>query len=103
MNDITKIKKILANHEKRIKNLERKSTSSASKESTKTTIGNLIENLKKRGFFKNPRSRDEIVKKLAQDGYRYNPDSLNSTLQKIVQKKILGRIGENRNWRYVNR
>ncbi len=105
MSNLIDIKKILADHEKRIKKLEGGPSSRINKtnKASKISISGLILDLKSKNFFKKPRFRDEIVKKLAQDGHNYNPSSLNWTLQDLVRKRKLGRVGEQRKWKYVER
>jgi len=73
------------------------------KKSSNSSIRELLLDLKSSGFFKKPQSRNDIVKKLRQGGFHYNADSLNITLQRMLRKKELGRIGPPRKFRYVKR
>jgi len=100
---------MLQDHEKRIKNLEKKlsgkqiAKKTSGKKGSKSSIRDLLIDLKSESFFKQPRSRNDIVKKLRQGGFHYNADSLNPTLQRMLRKKELGRVGPPRKFRYVKR
>ena len=100
---------VIADHEKRIKNLEKKLSENQTikkapgKKSSKKGINDLILDLKSEGFFNKPQSREDIVKKLSQDGFRHKADSLNQPLQNLLRQKELARRGEPRKWKYVKR
>jgi len=105
MSELDKIKKKLADHEKRLLKLEGTSSSSP-KEREKTrkkSLTDMFVNLKNEKFFDKPRSVDEIIIKLAQNGHHYPPSSLTSPLQRATRKKILGRMKKDDIWVYVKR
>lgn len=105
MND--EIKKILDNHEKRISKLEKKLEAGIKKPKKLTaerkTISDHLDYLKSEGFFDQPKKTREIVERLAQEGYHYPPESLTYSLQKAVQKKVLGRVKKEKKWAYCKR
>ena len=105
MNDSKSIKKILSDHERRIKNLEKKLSNPISKKiksGNKSAMDFLIE-MKEDKFFNEPRLIMEIINELARRGHHYKRTSLTNTMQRVIRKKLLGRIGKKRKWRYVNR
>ena len=69
----------------------------------KESVIDILKGFKNSGFFKKPKSFSEIIKKLEQEGRYYNRTSLSKPLLTLVKKKILGRIGERGNWKYVSR
>lgn len=101
------IKKILDNHEKRISELEKKLVGSIKKPkesvAERKTISGHLEYLKSEGFFDQPKKSQEIVEKLAQEGFHYAPQSLTWSLQKAVQKNVLGRVKKEKKWAYCKR
>lgn len=101
------IKKILDNHEKRISQLEKKSDVNLRKTKKspvqRKTISDHLEYLKSEGFFDQPKKLKEIVERLAQEGFHYAPQSLTWSLQKAVQKNILGRMKKEKKWAYCKR
>lgn len=99
------IQKILDEHEKRIKNLENilESTKGKPKIKKKISLLDLIEELKSDGFFDAPKTRKEIVDKMAEGGNIYPPDSLNGVLLKAIKARILGRVKKDDQWVYVKR
>lgn len=107
MVDLEKIKKIIADHENRLRKLEgtnvgKKSKSSETPQKKSSITEHLLE-LKSDGFFKQPRLLKDIVNELARRGYHYRPTSLTEPLQRSVRKNNLGRIGKSGQWKYVNR
>lgn len=104
MSELDKIKKILKEHEKRIKLLEGKKASRIfSKPSKPTSVLSLLLGLKADGFFDKPRYLKEIVDELARMGYHYMPTSLTNPLRRVIRNKDLGRIGKSGKWRYVRK
>lgn len=101
------IKKILDNHEKRIRDLEKKLKPSIRKPkksvAERKTILDHLEYLKSEGFFDQPKKSQEIVEKLGQEGFHYAPQSMTWSLQKAVQKKVLGRVKKEKKWAYCKR
>ncbi|HEV2193375.1 MAG TPA: hypothetical protein VGR54_07155 [Nitrosopumilaceae archaeon] len=59
--------------------------------------------LKNQGFFDTPRSRKDIVQKLASMKKFYEPTSLDSPLNRAFTSKKLGRISKNGLYLYVSR
>lgn len=59
--------------------------------------------LKDQGFFDTPRSRKDILQKLATMKKYYEPTSLDSPLNRAFNSKKLGRISKNGLYLYVNR
>jgi len=107
MSEIGDIKKILDKHEKRISDLEKLLTGNKPfefrKKKGKTSIIDLIIEVREEGFFDKPRFRDDIVKKFEELGHIYGGDSLNSPLSKALKSRILGRKKINGKWGYVKR
>jgi hypothetical protein len=107
MDELSNIKKILKDHEKRIAKLEsggKKIIGKSSKHSEKRkTIPELLVELKQSSFFNQPKFVSEIVEKLAELGYHYSGDSLTYALLEAVRTKSLGRIKKENKWGYVKR
>lgn len=102
--EITKIKKKLEEHEKRIEDLEKSFKSGRKKLVTKRKfIRDHLTYLKSEGFFDEPRIVKQIVEKLAEEGYHYPPESLTASLQRTIKKGVLGRIKKNGKWAYCKR
>lgn len=98
------IKKILDNHEKRISELEKKLVGSIKKPvAERKTISDHLDYLKSEGFFDQPKKASEIVEELAHEGFHYPQQSLTWSLQKAVQKKVLGRVKKEKKWAYCKR
>lgn len=100
------VKNMLASHEKRLAELEKKILDQKTiikKSGGKKTIIDLLMHLKNEGFFDGPESLRQIVDKLSEMGYHYAAASLTSPLQKAVRKGILGRIRKDDIWLYVKR
>jgi len=103
-NEIKKIKKRLEGYDSRIEEIENLIKKKPKKIiSKKVTITEQFLELKSEGFFDEPKTRNEIVGRLAQNGYHYEPDSLNSPLQKATRGKILGRVKKGKTWAYCRR
>jgi len=104
------IKRILADHEKRIKELEK---AILSKDRTESKVAEkeydglsggirfLIDN----GFLNIPKSVNEIMEELKKEGYHYPRKSINKLLSINFARnaKILTRIKEEKVWKYVVR
>ena len=99
------IRKILKNYERRIARLEGilKEKSVKKTVSRKKSILDLLIELKREGFFRQPRYLRDIVDKLASRGYHYQPSSLTEPLRRAVRNRILGRIKKKGKWAYVER
>lgn len=99
-----KVKEILDDHEKRIKDLEKIFSSKKTRKiTTKKSIPQLLEELKEEKFFDSGKTRKEIVDKLAENGHIYDGNSLNRALLQVVKSRILGRVNKDDQWRYVKR
>lgn len=106
MSDIAELKKILADHEKRISVLEKDIDSTPKvkrQKSGKTSIMDLLIELKGDGFFNKPQFRNNIVQKLEESGNIYGGDSLNFPLRQALKSRMLGRKKINGKWGYVKR
>ena len=105
MTEINEIKKILSDHEKRIKKLEGKGIVKVSPRiATKpTSIMSLFMELKEDGFFDKPKFLKEIVNELARRGFHYQRTSLTEPLRRALRSKKLGRVGKAGKWQYVSR
>jgi len=103
--DIEKIKKILVDHEKRIKKLEGKKVVKVSSRlvSQPTSIMGMLMELKEDGFFDKPKYLKDIVNELASRGYHYQITSLTNPIRRALRNKKLGRIGKAGKWQYVSR
>ena len=106
MNQLEKIKKIIAGHEERIKKLEgdlgRGSKDTGKQRKPKSIMDFLME-LKNDGFFTKPKLLKEIKTELSRRGHHYKTQSLTEPLQRAVRQRKLGRIGEEKKWQYVRR
>ncbi len=104
------VKKILDDHESRIKKLENNlliEKKNKIKEATKGYKGLAggIRFIIKSGFLNNPRSLNEIINELKREGYHYSKSGVASTLSEtfVKSQKILNRIKEGKIWKYVLR
>ncbi len=70
---------------------------------SKRSITKLILELKSEGFFKSPKTSEEIRAALAANGHHYAAPSLTWSLQELVRKREFGRIPEGKGWRYAAR
>ena len=98
------IKKILEDHEKRLKEIEKIVFSKKRKFFTqrKSILDHLLY-LKSEGFFDQPKTLKEIVERLAQEGYHYPQQSLTEPLRRAVRQRVLGRIKQKGKWAYCKR
>mgnify|MGYP001597735902 CR=1 FL=1 len=103
------IKKIIDDHENRIKKLEeiifsRKQTGKTTKKDYKGLAGG-IRLLINNGFLNEPKSVKEIMSELKREGYHNSQAGVASTLSVTFTKsqKVLNRIDENKVWKYVLR
>jgi len=106
MSEIAKLKKTLSEHEKRISSLEKKigkNTVKKIKSSGTTSVLGLIMELKDEGFFSKPKQFSDIQDELSRKGFHYNKTSLSKPILTATRKKIIGRIGTKRHWKYVSR
>jgi|YelNatPaOPRAMG01_1025707.scaffolds.fasta_scaffold294349_2 ppGpp synthetase/RelA/SpoT-type nucleotidyltranferase len=103
-NEIEEIKNKLADHEKRIKILEGyEIPEKKGRVKEKESILDRLCRLKSQGFFDQPKLLNEIVKKLATEGYHYRPQSLTSPLERAIRSGILGRVKKENKWAYCKR
>jgi len=101
------IKRILDDHEKRIRALEGKSSKEKKQASNKDYNGLaggirfLIDNK----FFNEPKTANEIMAELKREGYHHSLSSISKMLSVnfTKNKKILNRIKDKEGWRYVLR
>jgi hypothetical protein len=104
--EISQLKKVLAEHEERIIKLERAIHATSAKPKTiqvkRSIFGRLIA-LKSEHFFDDPRTLREIVEKLAEQSYHYPPQSLTEPLQRAVRTGELGRVKKEGLWAYCKR
>jgi hypothetical protein len=104
MEDFEKIKKILDNHEIRLKKLEGRTKSVKNTKNKKaSSIMDYIMEMKDDSFFKNPKLLKDIINELGRSGHHYNASSLTEPLQRAVRQKKLGRVGQKGKWQYVSR
>jgi len=111
MSELREILKLLKDMNKRIKKLEGVLTSSSKpvsikpspKKATKKSVSGLIVELIDDGFFDTPKAFGEIADELKRRGYYYPRTSLTLPLQKLLQKRTLGRISVSGKWAYVKR
>jgi len=114
MSELKEILKIVKKLEKRIKNIEDVLTKKPqavvaekvpkkSSKSTKKSVAGLISDMIDDGFFDTPKAFGEIADELKRSGYYYVRTSLTFPLQKLLRKKVIGRISVSGNWAYVKR
>lgn len=100
-------KRILDDHEKRIKALEGTSSKSKRQEGTKDYKGLAggIRLLIDEGFLNQPKFLGEISAELKRQGYHYSVKSISKALLVDFMKKWqkITRLKENKNWKYVLR
>jgi len=99
------VRNALAELDKRITELEKRMPSQERpvRKTTKTSILDLLMQLKSDGFFDEPKSLKQIVDKLAENRYHYAQESLTAPLQRAVRKGLLGRIKKDDKWAYAKR
>jgi hypothetical protein len=104
-----KIKKILNNHEERIKSLEKQISPRKVKkvlaQKNYTGLAGGIRFLIKNGFLNDLKSLNEIISELKREGYHYSNSGVSSTLSEtfIKSQRILNRVKEGKVWKYVIR
>ena len=104
MRDFEKIKKMLDDHEARLKKLEGKTTGVKNlKIKDASSITDYLMEMKGDSFFKNPKLLKDIINELGRRGHHYNATSLTEPLQRAVRQKKLGRVGQKGKWQYVSR
>ena len=102
--EIVEIKKKLAEHAKRIEDLENLVQAGSKRVAVKRkSISDHLTHLKSEGFFDQPQTTKEIVERLAQEGYHYLPQSLTWSLQRAIRQGVLGRIKKSGKWAYCKR
>jgi len=102
--EISEIKKKLVELEKRIKNLESPGKTTKKKgDRKKLSISDRLSKLKTQGFFDQPKLTNEIVAKLATEGFHYPHSSLTWPLQNAVRIGELGRVKKQGKWAYCKR
>lgn len=102
------IKRILEDHEERIKRLEGKKSSEKTKDIKTENFKGLaggIRLLIKNNFLNKPKTLNEIMTELKREGYHYTKAGISSTLSEtfMKNKKILNRFREDKSWKYVIR
>jgi len=78
-----------------------KKTKASGKRSGKTTIPSLVENLREEGFFKKPKSLDEIRSRFKDLGHNYPLTGLSGPMRSEVKNRRLRRFKENRKYVYA--
>ena len=69
----------------------------------KTSIIDLILEVKDEGFFDKPRFRNDILKKFEEMGHIYDASSIDNPLSRALKSRILGRKRIDGKWGYVKR
>ena len=106
MSEIKDFKKILDDHEKRISQLEKHRVSipvSKKHNTGKTSIMDLILEVKGEGFFDKPRFLGDIINKFEEMGHIYDRRSVTNPLSRALKSRILGRKKIDGKWGYVKR
>lgn len=107
MDDVTKLKTVVKDHERRISKLESSLKISQGKHrkvsGKRKSITDFLEELKEEKFFNQPRTAREIVNKLAEATHHYPIKSLSWPLQQAVRNRMLGRVKRNKKWAWVKR
>jgi len=102
--EIVEIKKQLEEHEKRIESLENLFKSKGKRIITRRkSITDHLNHLKSEDFFDQPKTTQEIIDRLAYEGYHYRQQSMTEPLQRAVRQEILGRVKKNKIWAYCKR
>ncbi|MEX0657409.1 MAG: hypothetical protein WD154_07700 [Nitrosopumilaceae archaeon] len=106
MSELDSLKKLVQNHEKRILKLE-KPLNSPSKikkiNLAKSSIMDLILEVKEEGFFDKPKFHGDIVAKFEEMGHIYSGKSIDNPLSRALKARILGRKKIDGKWGYVKR
>lgn len=103
--DLEELKKILADHEKRIKKLESSAKGSLLHKETKKEKNrpDLLVELKSEGFFKQPKFIGEIAEKCTEKGYHTSIYDLTRPLQTAVRSGVLKREKKDGKWAYLEK
>jgi len=99
---LARIEKKLETKEKEKQKVQKQSKQKPSAISKMTTTALLLF-LKADGFFDEPRTLNEIVKKLKEESRNVPPTSLTMPLQRLVRSRQLGRILKSGKWNYIKR
>lgn len=67
----------------------------------KSTPSSVISELIESGFFKKPKELSAIKDALEEQGHFYPTTTLSPTVLRLVKKKELRRIKDNKRWKYV--
>ena len=81
----------------------KKEKSKKTNSTSKVSIADQIEELKIEGFFDEPKSIGEIKSALSEKGMIYPITTLSGKLIEKVRRRELGRVKEDKKWRYVKR
>ncbi len=103
MEEMSKLKKLVENHERRISKIESLLQSTAKKRisSKNKSAYDMLMVLKKNGFFRQHKLVQEIFDKLAALGYTYRrSQSLTATLQRATKNGDLARTKIEGRWAY---
>ena len=68
---------------------------------TRVQIGDLLEDLMAGGFFATPKELGAVKAALAEMGHHYPRTTLSPTMLRLVRKKDLRRLKENKRWVYT--
>jgi hypothetical protein len=71
--------------------------------SSKLSISDMIDELKEEGFFNKPQGLLDLKSALEQRGHIYPVTTLSGKVVEKVRKRELGRIKEDKKWKYVKR
>ena len=63
----------------------------------------MILRLKHKGYFKEKRALGEIQRELEKHGYIYPQSTLSAVILRLLRKGELGRVRDEKQWRYVQR
>lgn len=73
------------------------------KKSNPKSMSGLIIRLAEDGFLDTPKTLKEISDELKRGGYYYSTTSMTLPLQRLLQKRVIGRISISGKWAYVKR
>ena len=88
--------------ETKIPKISTKSSKLKGKKRERTTMSDLIESFIDGGFFKKPKDLATIKVALAENGHIYPVTTISPILLRLVRKRHLRRIKENKRWLYTN-
>ena len=103
---IKEIVLFLKRHEKReeiLKNNIRHIRNEIAHNKQPTNLTETILKLKLENFFEDKRTISDIRNELARRGFHYPSTTLSAVLLNLLKKGVLGRLKENKQWRYVKR